>query len=187
LIGKSAGNQAWRARFVPQAEGGREAHPPKSEKIWSQKVNKKERILAIRSALAATTMPDLMKKRGHTFTASLPLVIVDDFENMKKTKEVVSLLVKIGLVSELERVSAPRKVRAGKGKMRGRKYRSKKGFLVIASKQCDALKACRNIRGADAVHPEELTAEHLAPGCQAGRLLIVTKSALAELQKRFGE
>ena len=34
---------SWRARKVPQAVKGRKAHPPKVEKIWYQKINKKER------------------------------------------------------------------------------------------------------------------------------------------------
>src|SRR3989304_5307995 len=52
------------ARFVPQARKGRAAHPPKVEKIWSQKLNYKERRLAIKSAIAATALKDLVVKRG---------------------------------------------------------------------------------------------------------------------------
>src|SRR3989338_6365349 len=35
------GYLAFRARIVAQAVKGRKAHPPKAEKIWSQKINKK--------------------------------------------------------------------------------------------------------------------------------------------------
>ena len=39
------GYMAWRARFAPHAVKGRRAHPPKPEKVWSQKVNQKEKSL----------------------------------------------------------------------------------------------------------------------------------------------
>src|SRR3989344_3527178 len=53
-----------RARFVPQAVGGRRAHPQLVEKVWSQKINKKERRKAIRSAIAATAAKELIIERG---------------------------------------------------------------------------------------------------------------------------
>src|SRR3990167_6227548 len=48
------GYMAWRARVAPHAVKGRRAHPPKVAKVWLQKVNKKEKMLAIKSALAST-------------------------------------------------------------------------------------------------------------------------------------
>jgi large subunit ribosomal protein L4e len=184
--GKSAAWQAWRARFVPQAKGGREAHPPKPEKNWVQKVNDKELKLAIRSAIAACTVPELVKLRGHRFVSSLPVVFADEFESIKKTKDVISIFSKLGLAAELERTKN-RKVRAGRGKMRGRRYYVKKGVLFVASKECSVIAAVRNISGSDAVQASDLTVEHLAPGCQAGRLAVFTKSALDAVQKRFGD
>ncbi|RLJ08129.1 MAG: 50S ribosomal protein L4, partial [Candidatus Aenigmatarchaeota archaeon] len=55
----------WTARFVPQAVKGRLAHPPKAEKNLKKKVNKKEKLLAIFSALSASASPDLVLQRGH--------------------------------------------------------------------------------------------------------------------------
>ncbi|MGC8812572.1 MAG: 50S ribosomal protein L4, partial [Candidatus Aenigmatarchaeota archaeon] len=65
LHGKLSPHLMWRARVVPQAVKGREAHPPKVEKIWVQKINKKERKKAIRSAIAATAIKEFVLKRGH--------------------------------------------------------------------------------------------------------------------------
>src|SRR6056297_280362 len=69
------------AARVPQAVGGRKAHPPKSEKDQSLAVNKKERKAAVRSAVAATTDAERVAERGHAFDGDLdlPLVVSDDF------------------------------------------------------------------------------------------------------------
>ena len=177
------GSLAFRARVVPQAVKGRKAHPPKAEKIWSQKVNKKENFLAIKSSIAATANMELLKKRGHLVQES-PLIFVDDFENVNKAKEVKKLFEKL-FPDEIERCSK-KKVRAGKGKNRGRPYRRKKGPLVVVSKECSLLKAARNLPGVDVATVSNLNAELLAPGSQAGRFAVFTKSALQEIEKRFG-
>lgn len=171
-----------RARVVPQAVKGRKAHPPKAEKIWSQKINEKERLLAIKSALAAATVIELVRKRGHK-ADEVPIIFTDDFENISRSKDARALLEKI-MNKELERCSE-KKIRAGKGKMRGRKYVTKKGPLIIVSKKCGIMKAAQNITGVDIVQVSQLNAELLAPGTHVGRLAIFTKSSLAELEKKF--
>ncbi len=174
------GYMAMRARFVPQAVKGRRAHPPKAEKIWLQKINAKELQLAINSALAATADKELVKTRGHVFEGELPVIIIDDFENVKKTKQMKEILDKIIGTAELER-GAKKRVRAGKGKTRGRKYKKSKGPLLVFSRHCDGLKAANNIPGVDAAVAGEISAEKLAPGTQAGRLTVLTKAALQKL------
>ena len=54
---------------------------------------------------------------------------------MKKTKEVKDVLLKLGLEKELERISK-KTARSGKGRIRNRKYRIKKGPLFVVSKLC---------------------------------------------------
>ena len=92
IHGKGARLYAYRARVAPHTVKGRKAHPPKAEKIWIEKVNKKESLLAIKSALAATANKNLLKLRGHT--SESPVIFVDDFEKLKKTKDVKSALKK---------------------------------------------------------------------------------------------
>ena len=119
--------------------------------------------------------------RGHRIDHHMvPIIIVDTAEDVKKTKDVRNFLEKMGLKAEMERC-AIKKVRAGKGKTRGRKYTKKKGPLIVASKECSLLKAARNIAGVDAVAINNVNSELLAPGTHAGRLLIITKSALNKL------
>ena len=175
-----------RARFVPQAVKGRVAHPPKVEKKWEQKVNKKERILATKSAIAATAIKDIVMERGHKINGiNLPIIIVDDIQGFTKTKQVKDFLEKVGLKNELERASV-KKVRAGKGKGRGRKYKKRKSVLFIVSEDKGISKAIKNIPGTDFSIVKNLNAELLAPGTHAGRLAIWSESAIKKLGEIYG-
>jgi large subunit ribosomal protein L4e len=171
-------------RRVPQTVGGRKAHPPKAEKDRGEKVNKKERKLAVRSAIAATADPELVRERGHQFDEDLelPLVVSDDFEDLVKTKEVVALLEDLGVHADIERADEGKTVRAGRGTTRGRKYKQPKSILFVTSGEPS--KAARNLAGADVATAREVNAEDLAPGTHAGRLTIFTESALEEVANR---
>jgi len=168
------------ARNVPQARKGREAHPPKVEKIWELKINKKERRKAIHSALAAVANKEIVKKRGHKFDGEVPIVVEDKFQEYKKTKDVIEFLKKIGLQKELERISE-KKVRAGIGKLRGRKYKRKIGPLFVISEDKGISRAAKNISGTEVIEAKKIGAIHLAPGTMPGRLTIFTKSAIEKL------
>lgn len=175
--------QNGQGRRVPQTVGGRKAHPPKAEKDRTEKVNKKERQLAVRSALAATTDADLVTERGHAFDAdSLPLVVDDEFEDLVKTKEVVALLEALGVHSDVERADEGKKVRGGRGTTRGRKYRRPASILFVTTGEPS--KAARNLAGVDVATAREVNAEDLAPGGQAGRLTVFTESAIEEVADR---
>lgn len=181
LHGKTVPFLYFRARFVPHAKGGRTAHAPLPEKVWYTKINDKERQKAIRSAIAATADKDLVSKHGHRIeNISVPIIVDDSFTSMKKTKDVVAFLAKIGLAHELERLDK-KKVRAGKGKSRGRKYKTKVGPLFVVAEDKGIGKAAKNILGANVCLVKNLSAEYLAPGAQPGRLTIFTKSALEKL------
>jgi large subunit ribosomal protein L4e len=170
-------------RRVPQTVGGRKAHPPKAEKDQGKRINDKERQLAVRSAIAATADADLVRERGHQFDSDLqlPLVVSDEFEELVKTKEVVSFLEAAGLHADVERADE-RTVRAGRGKTRGRKYRRPTSILFVTSEEPS--KAARNLAGADVATAANVSAEDLAPGTHAGRLTVWTESALAEVAER---
>ncbi len=172
----------WVAAFAPGTVGGRRAHPPKAEKDIKQKINVKERKKAIRSALAATVNKEVVKKRGHKIPDSYPFIISNDVEKISKTKDFTSLLTTLGFNDELER-SSVKKIRAGKGTMRGRPYKKTKGILLVVSQNCPALKSFKNIPGADIVEIKKVNAELLAPGCAAGRLTLFTEAAIEKIDK----
>jgi large subunit ribosomal protein L4e len=74
-----------------------------------------------------------------------------------------------------------RHIRAGKGKLRGRKFKSRKSVLIVAGNDGGLGKAARNLPGVDFVTVERLNAELLAPGTKAGRLTVWTESSLEKL------
>jgi len=170
------------AALAPCVVGGRRAHPPKAEKNWVEKINKKEKLLARNSAIAATANKEIVSNRGHKFDEklTLPIIIDDEFENIKKTKDVIKTFEKIGIYDDVLRSLNGKHVRAGKGKARGRKYRIPKSILVVSTKN-NLVKSSNNLCGVDISKPEQLNIEYLAPGGNAGRLTVMTKSALSQL------
>ena len=174
-----------RAARVPHARGGRRAHPPKPEADRSEKVNTKERRYAIRSAIAATRDPTLVSLRGHIFEAELPIVTENALEDLEKTKQVIEFLQAVGVYEDVLRAKYGRHIRAGRGKLRGRKYKHKKSILIVAGENAPILKAARNLSGVDVVTVNSLNAELLAPGTHAGRLTIWTESAIEKLEGAF--
>ncbi|MHC1577158.1 50S ribosomal protein L4 [ANME-1 cluster archaeon ex4572_4] len=187
------GNRAARA---PQTVGGRRAHPPKTEKVLKQKINKKERRRAVRSAVAATADSEIVRSRGHKFgeEVELPLVVEDSLAGLGKTAEVEDFLKSAGVWEDLLRAKE-RKVRAGRGKMRGRRYKRRKSVLIVVSGKEAVAEAeaeaaagtvaeakiktgAKNLPGVEVARVAELNAELLAPGTHPGRLTIWTESAL---------
>ena len=170
------------AALAPCVVGGRRAHPPKAERNWKEKMNKKERLIARSSALAATSDKELVLGRGHKFDdkITLPVVIDDKFEEVKKTKDVIEIFQKIGIYDDVIRSVNGKHIRAGRGKSRGRKYRIPKSILIISTKK-DIERSSNNLTGIDITKPENLNIEHLAPGGDAGRLTVLTISALKQI------
>jgi large subunit ribosomal protein L4e len=173
----------WRVRRIPSSVKGRRAHPPLVEKSWEQKINDKERILALRSAIASTTSQELVLLRGHAVLPEmkLPIVIDDEIQKVKKSKDIEGFLSKIGLDKEMERVKE-KKVRAGKGKMRGRKYKRRVGPLILINEDKGVSKAGKNLAGIEVKNVKDVSVEDLAPGSVAGRLTIYSKSAIEYLK-----
>src|SRR3989338_3542891 len=170
----------WQGAFAPGTVGGRRAHPPKAIKIFDEKINVKERRKAIRSALAASLLKEYVEKR-HVLPNAIPIIVESKFESLDKTKNVKDVLIKLGLEKEMERINV-KKVRAGKGKNRGRKYRIKCGPLLVVSKECSLEKAGRNLQGIEVSDVTSLNAKKLAPGCVPGRLIIWSEDAIERLR-----
>ena len=139
-------------------------------------------MLAKQSALAATAQKEIVTKRGHRFNdkLTLPIIVEDSFGKIEKTKEVLKSLEKIGVIDDIIRSKEGTHIRAGKGKRRGRRYKTPKSVLIISPENA-IKKGSKNINGIDVVTPEMLNIEHLAPGGDEGRLTIITKSALNTL------
>ena len=179
----------------PHTLGGRRAHGPKVEKVWSRKLFRNERRLARYSALTATTDITMVSNRGHRFAeeiSSLPIILGDYSENGKKmdieefnlsggTRKVSAIFEALGLGDDLRRASKGRKIRAGKATMRGRVHKTPKSVLLVVANKDGLAKAARNLPGVDVVAARDLSAEDLAPGGDLGRLTVFTKAAVGAL------
>ena len=172
----------WTGAVAPGTVGGRRAFPPLADKKWNKKINDKERRKAIRSALAAVMQPELVKERGHKIPEAYPFIIDDSIETLEKTKKVKQVLQTLGLTEELARASI-KKVRAGKGTMRSRKYKTKKGPLLVVADKCKLLKTAQNIPGIEVITINKINAELLAPGAHPGRATLFTEGAITKLEK----
>ena len=179
---------AGRYLIAPGTVGGRQAHPPKAQKNIIKKVNNREMDLALASAITATTSNEMVRSRGHAIDEKLVLPIVVDtaLEEIKTTKEAKTVLTALGLDADISRCSKI-KVRSGRGKTRGRKYKTKVGPLFVVSEEKGLDVAARNIKGVDIVTVDDLNIELLAPGATAGRLTVWTKGAIEQISKNGTE
>ena len=173
------------ARFIAGVVKGRKAHPPKAEKKWSQKINKKENVIAIKSAIAATTLFDLVSKRHKITEMELPIIITDEIQGIAKVKDVEKIIESLKIKSDLDRAKI-KKVRPGKGKMRGRKYKRKKSILFVVSGNKGIVKAAKNLTGVDVCNVSNVNVELLAPGAQAGRLTVFDEGSIKKLGEIYG-
>jgi len=167
----------------PNNVSGRRAHPPVPERVWAQKINKKEAKIARASALAATGCADCVKARGHQFddSVSFPIVVEDALNDVKATSEVIEILEKIGVGYDLDRAKEGRKIRAGRGTMRNRKYRTPVSVLIVVAddeRNAPIFKSAANIPGVTVEEVKTLNTSILAPGGDAGRLTVYTKAAI---------
>lgn len=172
--------------FVPTAVGGRPTHPPTPEKRIHKRLNEKEKRAALASAIAFTASLQHVRKRGHRLPedTQLPMVLEDSLVSVKKTSELMRILENLGLGEELERCREP-KIRAGKGKRRGRRYKRRRGPLIVVHTDEGVSKAVANLPGVDVVLAKDLSVLDLAPGGHPGRLTLYTQSSLRELEKRL--
>ncbi|MBR20552.1 MAG: 50S ribosomal protein L4 [Euryarchaeota archaeon] len=183
----------------PHTRGGRRAHGPLVEKDWSMKFNTKQKRIARDSAIAATCNSEIVASRGHRFDESLRFpIIIDKYTEVKDgesdvhdpesiplahaTRKFVAMMQGLGLGDDLDRAKNGRSIRAGKGKMRGRRRRTPKSVLLVVSQTGALSKAARNVPGVDVVAARDLCAEDLAPGGDIGRLTVWTKKAIEEMR-----
>lgn len=177
-----------RAALAPSTVGGRQPHPPRSEKKIVKRISKKEAHLALRSAIAATASKEKVASRGHAIedVPQIPLIITGSIEELTKTKEVEEALTNLGVLSDINRVKASRKIRAGKGKRRGRKIKQAVGPLIVVAENKGVVKAASNIPGVDVAIVNNLNAEMLAPGTHPGRLTLWSNGAIEQLDIIYG-
>ncbi|KIJ39958.1 hypothetical protein M422DRAFT_257276 [Sphaerobolus stellatus SS14] len=187
-VGGGGTHRSGQAAFGNMCRGGRMFAPTKIWRKWHVKVNQNQRRFAVVSALAASALPSLVLARGHRIEEinEVPLVVPSSAESLKKTKEAVELLKGLHAYRDVVKVSNSRKLRAGKGKLRNRRHRQRRGPLVVYNEDNGIIKAFRNLPGVELVQVTRLNLLQLAPGGHLGRFVIWTESAFARLDEVFG-
>ncbi|KAG2483858.1 hypothetical protein HYH03_017310 [Edaphochlamys debaryana] len=181
-------HRAGQGAFGNMCRGGRMFAPTKVWRRWHRKVNVNQKRYAVCSALAASALPSLVLARGHRIeqVPEVPLVLSDAVEGVKKTSKALEILKKIGALPDVEKSKESKALRAGKGKMRNRRYVMRRGPLVVFASDEGISKAFRNLPGVEVTSVDRLNLLQLAPGGHLGRFCIWSKSAFEKLDKIFG-
>jgi large subunit ribosomal protein L4e len=167
----------WIGATVSSTRGGRRPHAPRAEKNLFKKINKKELLIAFNSAFTGTTDVEALEKKygqkiegGFVFEAKILEV---------KSKEFVASMKKV-FGDAINKVFKKKSIRAGIGKLRGRKYKSNSGFLFVISSEENMKR-----KGIEIVKVSELTIKDLSPNGEPGRLAGYTEKAIKEIGERF--
>jgi len=126
--------------------------------------------------------------RGHRIgeTPEGPLIVSSAVEATTKTAAAVAMLKKLGAYADVEKVQGSRTMRAGKGKMRNRRFVQRRGPLIVYGTDSGLTRAFRNIPGVELADVSRLNLLQLAPGGHVGRFCIWTEGAVAKLDAIFG-
>ena len=173
--------------FVNSCRGGRMYNPTTVWRRLHRKVNLNQRRHAVASAIAASAIPSLVLARGHRINQVPEIPLVVDSLQVSKTKELIKILTMLGCDDELSCSIETKKIRPGVGKARNRKYKVKKGPLIIYDNaSVNVKKAARNIPGVEVCNVDRLNLLQLCPGGHLGRFVIWTKDAFEKLNSIFG-
>jgi len=187
-VSGSGTNRAGQAAFGNMCRKGRMFAPTKIWRRWHRKINLNQKRFAVVSAIAASSVPSLVMARGHNIqrVAEVPLVVSNTIESITKTKDAVAALRFINAINDVNKAIKSKKLRAGKGKLRNRRYTQRLGPLIIYNEDNGLGKAFRNIPGVELCRVDALNLLRLAPGGHLGRFCIWTQGAFEKLDKIFG-
>ncbi len=161
--------QLGKVKRVPHAVKGRRAHPPKPQKVIVERINRKEHLKALASALSFSADRGAVTRRAHSdISIALPIVLESGFEKLSKTKDVLKVLEALNLAKMVE-----------KAKRNG----TKSALIVVSDASSTA--AGSNLPGVDVVRASELKVKDLAPGTHPGRLTMFSEGAIPQIAKRF--
>jgi len=187
-VSGSGNSRSGQAAFGNMCRKGRMFAPTKIWRKWHVKTNVNQKRYATCSAVAASGVPSLVLARGHRIekVPEVPLVVDNQVEFLNKTKLAVAFLKALNAFDDVIKVSNSRKLRAGKGKMRNRRHRQRRGPLIVYHEDHGLVHAFRNLPGVELVQVTRLNLLQLAPGGHLGRFVIWSRSAFEKLDKVFG-
>jgi large subunit ribosomal protein L4e len=178
ILSRHGSSFNWVGATIASTRGGRRAHPPKSIKNQFKKINKKELLIAFNTGFTGTGKRDCLKEKYGKSFDNVPVVFDSGILNLK-TKEFISVLKKV-FKGCFGKILKKKKKRAGKGKLRGRKYKSNAGVLFVIGSNEEM-----NRKGIDVVKVKDLEIRDLAPNGEPGRFACYTEKAIKEIGERF--
>ena len=171
----------WEAAEVPQAKGGMRAHPPKITQFTRNlKINKKELEIAFLSSVAATASEKYLLKKYSTvgkLEKKAPFIVSSEITKLKTKQLLAELKTLLGNLYEV--AIKEKSIRAGKGKLRGRKHKSSAGMIFVIGKDEKLKTGLFEVK-----KTHELGVIDLANG-GLGRVAVYTENAVKELENRF--
>jgi large subunit ribosomal protein L4e len=188
-VGGSGTSRSGQGAFGNMCRGGRMFAPTKTWRKWHRKINITQKRYAVASALAASAVPALVMARGHVIddVPEIPLVVETSVEATKKTSQAKDILVALGAGGDVEKAADSKQIRAGKGKMRNRRYTLRRGPLIIYATNDGVEQAFRNLPGVELCCVDRLNLLQLAPGGHMGRFCIWSQAAIDKLDTIYGE
>lgn len=173
----------WVGAEISSARGGRRAHPPKVHTMINiSRINKKEMEKALISAISATANKKMIEEKYETLNekdiTEAPFVVESKFISLK-TGDMISTLKKI-LGEKLFLLGlSTKKIRAGRGKVRGRRYKSNAGLLIVTGNNEKTQTSAFDVKNV-----KNLGIKDLAEG-GLGRIVVYTENAVKDLQNKF--
>ncbi|MEM0094587.1 MAG: 50S ribosomal protein L4 [Candidatus Micrarchaeaceae archaeon] len=183
---KLGGGAMGYVRRIPSSTKGRRAHPQKVEKRLVERINAKERLSALESAIAASASNELKERLG--LKIELPIVVDSSIENFSKSKELMAFFKNLNLMDEI-RLSHKPKIRRFRRNSKATVRKFRKTALIVAKDSKNLERAGRNIPGVDVCSVDKMSVGLLAPGAMP-RLIIWSESAinaLAQIDKKVEE
>ncbi len=175
IMSRNGASFNWVGATTSAARGGRNPHAPKSEKNRFTKINKKELLLALKTAFASTMNNEIV---GSIYKKKMISGLIFDSSVLDlKTKDFL-LMLKNALGEGYSTAIKIKKIRGGKGKMRGRKYKTNAGLLFVVSSDEKMKRA-----GIDVVSVKNLRVSDLSLNGVPGRLTCYTENAINEIGK----
>jgi len=188
-VGGSGTSRSGQGAYGNMCRGGRMFAPTKTWRKWNRKINITQKRYAVASALAASAVPALVMSRGHVIdeVPEIPLVVENAVESTKKTTQAKDILVALGAALDVDKAANSKQVRAGKGKMRNRRYTLRRGPLIIYDSNDGIEKAFRNLPGVELCCVDRLNLLQLAPGGHMGRFCVWSQAAVEKLDVIYGD
>eukprot|EP00978_Attheya_sp_CCMP212_P029804 scaffold107181_cov62-Attheya_sp.AAC.2 len=187
-VGGGGTSRSGQGAFGNMCRGGRMFAPTKTWRKWNKKINITQKRYAVASALAASAIPSLVMARGHKIdqVPEIPLVMDTGIESTKKTSTAKAILASVGAFEDVEKAADSKQIRAGKGKMRNRRFTLRRGPLVIYANNDGVEQAFRNLPGVEICCVDRLNLLQLAPGGHMGRFCVWSEAAIKALDAMYG-